>query len=144
MQHRRPPSSVATTSSAVAPLPWLVVRSLPLRSQDGNHWGWEVSSMPHLTFWPLWVQYPGTRSALHFAILGAFGVCVRVQNEEACDWFLLKLRICEDIHIWRCWQQSRSNKMAHRCYEQRGTCKPNLIPWFFFLFVLFLQPIRVM
>ncbi len=47
----------------------LMVTPLPLRSQDGAYWVWDVSSVPHSTFWPLWVHHPGTRSALHFAVL---------------------------------------------------------------------------
>lgn len=38
----------------------LVVPPLPLRAQDGDLWGWEVSSVPHSTFWPLRVYHPGT------------------------------------------------------------------------------------
>ena len=50
---------------------WIVVVAppLPLRSQDGDSWVWKVSSVPHSTIRPFWVQHPGTLSALHFAVL---------------------------------------------------------------------------
>ncbi len=54
----------------------LVVPPLLLRSQDGDHWGWEVSSVPHSTFWPLWAHHLATRSALHF--------CHNSQGERTC------------------------------------------------------------
>ncbi len=47
----------------------LVVLPLQLRSQGGDHWEWEVFSVPHSTFWPLWAHHLGTHSALHFSIL---------------------------------------------------------------------------
>lgn len=40
----------------------LVVPPLPLLSQNGDCKAWEVSSVPHWTFWLFWVHHLGTYS----------------------------------------------------------------------------------
>ena len=69
----------------------LVVSPLPLRSQDGNHWGCKVSSVSLSTFLPLWVTHPGTwYGALHYAITVSVNTLTQVWVRKNTKWDIVK------------------------------------------------------